>query len=76
MRPPTPCPKCLASDIIRVPAVKGGYGTGNFVVLGMWARKRVPVTRYVCSKCGFTEEWIDDASDIVELRQRFLERGK
>ena len=74
MRPPTPCPKCSSTDIIRVPAVKGAYGTGNFITFGLWSSKRVPVTRYMCANCGFTEEWIDEASHIAELRQRFGER--
>ena len=56
-----------------MPAVKGAYGTGNFITFALWSGKRVPVTRYVCGNCGFTEEWIDEASDLVKLRQRFGE---
>jgi hypothetical protein len=56
-----------------VPAANGPYGTGNFIPLpgSLWSSKRVPVTRYVCGNCGFTEEWIDDPSQLEELRQRF-----
>jgi ribosomal protein S27AE len=56
-----------------VPAASGAYGTGNFIALpgGLWSSKRVPVTRYVCGNCGFTEEWVDEATHLQELRRRF-----
>lgn len=30
----------------------------------------VPVHRYVCCSCGFSEEWIDQ-NDLQKLRERF-----
>jgi hypothetical protein len=68
------CPKCQAKDIIRIPGWVGGYGSGNNIPvktfsLGMsgW----VPVARYVCSRCGYTEEWIDNKDDIEKLKKKY-----
>jgi predicted RNA-binding Zn-ribbon protein involved in translation (DUF1610 family) len=64
------CPKCEATDIIRIVdpgtvyqrnAVPGGVG-------------RTPVVRFVCAACGFTEEWIEGDLPLRQLKQ--YHRGK
>jgi ribosomal protein S27AE len=71
VRMASPCTKCGSADLIRVPAVRGPYGTGNFVVFGLISSKRVPVTRYVCGNCGYTEEWVEAQADIARLKRKF-----
>lgn len=71
MRPAVACVKCGSAAVVRVPAVKGGSGAGNFILFGLWTSKRVPVTRYVCSACGFCEEWIDDSADVARVVEKF-----
>lgn len=56
------CPKCSSADIKRVTGEKQskiGVPTG---VLS-W----VPVTRYICTKCGFLEEYVEGDSALQKL---------
>jgi len=62
------CPKCDHTEIIRVEGIQGGYGSGNVIPTGgftIWSS--IKVTRYVCIKCGFCEEWIDSTQDLQRL---------
>ena len=53
------CPKCESSDIVRIDGYTGAYGTGNNIMIGKTLFSTVKVNRYVCCRCGFTEEWLD-----------------
>ncbi len=53
------CPKCRSNDIVRIDGYTGGYGAGNNVMVGISVFSAVNVNRYICCRCGFTEEWID-----------------
>lgn len=64
------CPKCSGTDILRVPGKAGAYGSGNNIITGMTVFSAVPVHRYVCCSCGYSEEWIDQ-NDLQKLRERF-----
>ncbi len=37
----------------------GAYGTGNNIMTGHTIMSAVSVDRYICTSCGFSEEWID-----------------
>ena len=54
------CPKCGASDIVRIDGYTGPYGTGNNVMTGKTIFSGVNVNRYVCLRCGYSEEWISN----------------
>ncbi|GAA1542001.1 hypothetical protein GCM10009827_071870 [Dactylosporangium maewongense] len=68
------CPKCHASDIIRIPGHTGAYGSGNNIQVGQFTRP-VPVARYVCLNCGFVEEWVDAPQHLAKLREKFGPRS-
>ena len=51
------CPKCQSTDIVRFDGYVGPYGSGNNLVVGAFSS--VNVNRYICCRCGYTEEWID-----------------
>ena len=53
------CPKCSSADIVRIDGYSGAYGTGNNIMVGKSIFSSVNVNRYICCKCGYTEEWID-----------------
>ena len=61
------CPKCGSYDLFMVRGYTGGYGTGNNIMVGATIFSAVPVHRYVCGNCGFTEEYID-RKDIEKVR--------
>ena len=66
------CPKCQCTDIIRIPADVRAFGAENNILVGGRLLPRfVRVTRYLCSACGFSEEWIDSAEDVAKLKEVF-----
>jgi predicted RNA-binding Zn-ribbon protein involved in translation (DUF1610 family) len=65
------CPKCESKDILRIPGEVGGYGTGNNISMGWTIFSSVKVSRYLCTQCGYSEEWIDDKEDIERLKQKY-----
>lgn len=60
------CPKCGSFDIIRFDGSYGNGAVGNNIIVGMSVLSAVNVNRYVCTSCGFIEEWVDD-NDISKL---------
>ncbi len=61
------CPKCSSSDILIVDGYAGAYGSGNNVMVGATIFSAVKVNRYICMRCGFTEEWIN-TEDLEKIR--------
>jgi Zn ribbon nucleic-acid-binding protein len=74
------CPKCKSQDIIRVLEKTRPYNAGDNIQTG-WSIGGLrwfnitQVTRYICSKCGFVEEWIDSPEDIEKLKEKFGSTG-
>lgn len=64
------CPKCGGKDILRVKGNSGAYGAGNNIPVGITVFSAVPVWRYVCCDCGYSEEWID-RKDIPALKKKY-----
>ncbi len=65
------CPKCNSRDIVQIPGGTDVRGFWNYILTGMTILSAVTVTRYLCSNCGFSEEWIDSPQDIKKLKDRF-----
>ena len=61
------CPKCQSNDIIRFDGYTGAYGVGNNVMTGNTIFSTVNVNRYICCRCGYTEEWIDQ-EDMEKIK--------
>lgn len=55
------CPKCGCTELLRVEDY-----TPNGITLVLDWLTSVPVTRYVCTGCGYVESWVDERhmSDI------------
>ena len=62
------CPKCGSNDIYVIDGYTGPYGSGNNVMVGATVFSAVKVNRYICCKCGFTEEWIN-REDLEKVRK-------
>lgn len=73
MRHNTVCPKCQGKEIIRIEGKVGPYWDGNNIAIGISRKDAVLVTRYVCSCCGYSEEWIEKAEDLTHLKEYFKE---
>ena len=65
------CTKCNSNDIAKIPGTAGVYGSGNNIMTGMTAFSAVLVTRYLCCRCGYSEEWIDNKKDLEKIRAKF-----
>ena len=65
-------PKVWASDILFVPGSAGAYGNGNNIMEGLKIKSAVPVDRYICTRCGFSEEWID-LDNMDKLKKKYDE---
>lgn len=62
------CPKCQSNEVIRI---LGKIGSGNNIQVGLTVFSEVAVTRYLCTSCGYTEEWVDDPMDIQTLKKHY-----
>ncbi|MBK9981364.1 MAG: hypothetical protein IPP15_02890 [Saprospiraceae bacterium] len=82
MKQSNTCPKCKSTDIVRVPPFKG-TSTSNLIQLTKWGTKFCYFDRYICSSCGYTEEyadvqdkswqsWIDDQIKAGSLDSDFV----
>jgi predicted nucleic-acid-binding Zn-ribbon protein len=69
MKNSTQCPKCQHHDILRIEGQVGAHGAGNNIGVSFFGA--VTVTRYVCTSCGFSEEWIDDPDSLTKLEKKF-----
>ena len=65
------CPKCQHGDILRIAGQVGAHGAGNNIITGWTIWSAVKVTRLLCTSCGYSEEWIEDADDIAKLVEKF-----
>lgn len=61
------CPKCGGNKIIKIPNESGRQS--SYILLGVLAT--VAITRYVCSQCGFCEEWVDSQEAIEKLMEKY-----
>lgn len=71
MKQTNTCSKCKARDLLRIPGKSGAFGSGNNIPVGGTIFSAVKVTRFVCSQCGFSEEWIDSPEDLAKLQEKF-----
>ena len=60
------CPKCESTDIIRAVDPDLFVFRGNTIPGGVG---RIPVVRFVCATCGFSEEWIEGDLHLRQLKQ-------
>jgi hypothetical protein len=71
MKNGNPCSKCGSDMIICIPGSAAGYGSGNSIPLSTTVLSVVNVTRYICAKCGFNEEWIDTPEELDNLWEKY-----
>ena len=65
------CIKCGSDEVVRFDGYAGPYGVGNNIMVGKSIFSAVNVNRYVCCKCGYSEEWIDKEDlDKVKFSKR------
>lgn len=70
------CSKCGGSDIVRVPGEMVGFGGGNYIRVGVTYFSNIPVSRYVCTSCGFIEEWVDGLGSMGSVVRKWKPKDK
>ena len=65
------CPKCESRDLIRIPGSLGAYGSGNIIMVGLTIYSGVKVSRFLCSRCGYSEEWVESPADLARIRKKY-----
>lgn len=65
------CPKCACSKLLRVDDVYGDRSIN--LILGFLST--VPVTRYVCTECGYVESWVDKQY-LREIREKYEKENR
>jgi hypothetical protein len=69
MQDPTECGKCGGGDLFSVPSTPGEH---SHIVVGERLMRNIGIHRYVCTDCGYIEEWVRDADDLRTLKNECL----
>ena len=57
------CPKCASQGIATI---KSEFGTRNKIMIELLTF--ADVTRYICTSCGYMEQYIEDEKALEKLR--------
>jgi ssDNA-binding Zn-finger/Zn-ribbon topoisomerase 1 len=69
------CPKCQSADIVKEDKKNNAFYTNYVFVKKNWA-SYINLTRYICLHCGYTEEWVDDPSDLDKIEKKYKKQNK
>ena len=64
------CPKCGSSKIIIVQGKKVPPESGRVIMIGSTGLSSAIFDRYICSECGYSEEYFDK-DNIDKLLNKF-----
>jgi len=64
------CTKCRSTDLVRVEGYNGAQGADNGILIGS-VFGMVYISRYICLRCGFVEEWVDAGSALEKIRKKY-----
>lgn len=62
------CPKCDSSEVIYVNPTR--MRNFNYIPTGLMT-PGVPLERFVCYDCGYSEEWVASKEDRETLKQKY-----
>ena len=63
------CPQCQETEIARIEAL-GNFGVDT-IQCGIV--KKAFITKYVCLKCGFIEQWLEQ-KDLDKIRKAYISK--
>lgn len=69
------CIKCNSRDIVKENRSTSISYNNYVTVKKNWA-KFILMTRYICLRCGYTEEWIDDLVDLNKIEEKLKNKNK
>lgn len=66
------CPKCGSTAVVRVPDNPRRHASGNNIYTSTVTRMgKIPIIRYVCTDCGYVENWVEKRKEREEIRRIF-----
>jgi hypothetical protein len=66
------CPKCASTtDVVRIPGSTGTTATGSVLYTGLTTASVARLTRFVCCKCGYSEEWLEGSAALGSLKAKY-----
>ena len=65
---PRRCGKCGGGELFAIPATPAEH---SHIVVGERLMRNISSSRYVCTDCGYVEEWVLDAEDLQILKQEY-----
>jgi predicted nucleic-acid-binding Zn-ribbon protein len=68
MKQDNQCTRCGSSNLLRIPVVPGD---GPHIVIGDRLMHSIPVTQFVCSDCGYIENWVADENELARLKEQY-----
>lgn len=63
------CPKCGSTQLAHVPASQWLFARGGNAYLGLHFGQKVLISKFVCTRCGYVEQWAERQQDLAALRQ-------
>ena len=67
------CGKCGSASSLRIPGTPGDH---SHIVVGERLMHTIVVTKYVCTDCGYIEEWVGDPDDLKRLKDEAAGRAR
>jgi predicted nucleic-acid-binding Zn-ribbon protein len=61
------CPKCASKRITEIPSELGTYNSIKVDLFGF-----ANLTRYICTSCGYMEQYVADNKSLLKLRNKKL----
>lgn len=65
------CPKCNAASVYRRQNNNGPYGINTVPVGGVLGGTIAPVDTYVCTRCGYYENYIRDGKKLIYIAEHW-----
>ena len=67
------CAKCGSAKLLLVPETPGQH---SHIVFGERVLQTVAVTTYVCTDCGFIEQWVNSEVELMKLKEELVEESR
>ncbi len=66
------CPKCHKNEIA---VIQGGGFQGNIYNTLSFGLTTIYLSRYVCVHCGYTENYVDNVTDLQKIREKYFNQN-
>jgi hypothetical protein len=72
LRTPNVCGKCGSEELFTIPTTAADH---SHIVVGDRLMRHIASQRFVCTDCGYIEEWIRHENDLGALKEELQRTG-